>query len=149
MKNYDCKQKKRKTKANQFDLVAQAAADCWFSFLSCSSECFSFLLKWPLCVYTSQRNDKRDFLFVWLKSKALLFLCALLLARSGNRQQNRCILCVASLKPAAAGQTDMLYCLWGKTKLLKTSGQISTKNPVVPWSFHCFFSIFLLFEVHL
>lgn len=92
---------------------------------------------------------KETFLFVWLKSKALLFLCALLLARSGNRQQNRCILCAASLKPTAAGQTDMLYYLWRKTKLLKISGQISKKNPVVPWSFHCFFSIFLLFEVHL
>lgn len=53
---------------------------------------------------------KEIFLFAWSRKKAFLFFCAALLARSRNRQQNRCILCVASLKHTVAGQSRPICC---------------------------------------
>lgn len=91
---------------------------------------------------------KENFLFVWSRKKAFLFFCAALLARSRNRQQNRCILCVASLKHTAAGQSRPICCTIckGKQNCWRHQARFLKKIPLVSWHFHCFFSKFLLFE---
>lgn len=59
---------------------------------------------------------KEIFLFVWSGKKAFLFFCAAILAQSRSRQQNRRILCVASLKRTAAGQSRAICCTVCKGK---------------------------------
>jgi len=102
LKRNDCKQKHKQAKSKPI----------WSSLISyCRLLILSyfivvpniFLSHWDGCyVSILQREQIKEFFFC-LRNNALLFICAVLLERNRNRQQNKWILSKAILNSTAAG----------------------------------------------
>lgn len=114
-KNNDCKQKKDKSKPIWSTCISCCGLLIFFSFIVAQNVFHSYWDGHYACTH-HRPMIKEFFEFFWLWKKDFLFFSAALLAQSRNRQQNRCILCVASLKHTAAGQSRPICCTLCKAK---------------------------------